>query len=78
MKLRFSIRDLLWLTLAVALVIGWWLDRSRLAGNEKKAAAYDRIRQFFRENPPPSFNDWQNEVSAGRPPPTIPVPPEFR
>jgi hypothetical protein len=30
MKLRFSIRDLLWLTLAAALIIGWWLDRSRL------------------------------------------------
>jgi len=26
MKLRFSIRDLLWLTLVVALAVGWWLD----------------------------------------------------
>jgi hypothetical protein len=27
MRLRFSIRDLLWLTLVVALAVGWWLDR---------------------------------------------------
>jgi hypothetical protein len=32
MHLRFSIRDLLWLTLVVALVLGWWLDhRSKQA-----------------------------------------------
>jgi len=27
MRLRFTIRDLLWLTLVVALAVGWWLDR---------------------------------------------------
>jgi hypothetical protein len=27
MKLRFSIRDLLWLALVVALAVGWWIDR---------------------------------------------------
>ena len=26
MALRFTIRDLLWLTVVVALAIGWWLD----------------------------------------------------
>ena len=26
MRFRFTIRDLLWLTLVVALVVGWWLD----------------------------------------------------
>lgn len=26
MRFRFSIRDLLWLTLAVALAVGWWVD----------------------------------------------------
>jgi len=25
MRLRFTIRDLLWLTLVVAVAIGWWL-----------------------------------------------------
>jgi len=26
MKLRFTIRDLLWLTLVVALCMAWWID----------------------------------------------------
>jgi len=29
-RLRFSIRDLLWLTLVVALAVGWWLNRRAL------------------------------------------------
>jgi hypothetical protein len=29
MKLRFSIRDLLWLTLVVGLCVGWWIDHRR-------------------------------------------------
>ena len=28
-RLRFTIRDLLWLTLVVALAVGWWLDHHR-------------------------------------------------
>ncbi|HUE74980.1 MAG TPA: hypothetical protein VMP01_29200 [Pirellulaceae bacterium] len=28
---RFTIRDLLWLTVVAALGVGWWVDRSRLA-----------------------------------------------
>ena len=27
MRLRFTIRDLLWLTLVVAMGLGWWIDR---------------------------------------------------
>jgi hypothetical protein len=30
MRLRFTIRDLLWLTLVVALAAGWWIDHKRL------------------------------------------------
>jgi len=29
MHLRFTIRDLLWLTLVVALAVGWWLGHRR-------------------------------------------------
>jgi hypothetical protein len=28
---RFSIRDVLWLTVVVALGVGWWIDHSRTA-----------------------------------------------
>ena len=31
---RFSIRELMLVTTTVALVIGWWVDRSRLAADE--------------------------------------------
>jgi hypothetical protein len=30
MRLRFTIRDLLWLTALVAMGLGWWSDRSHL------------------------------------------------
>ncbi|HUE71628.1 MAG TPA: hypothetical protein VMP01_12150 [Pirellulaceae bacterium] len=28
--LRFTIRDLLWLTLLAAVLVAWWVDRGRL------------------------------------------------
>jgi hypothetical protein len=31
MQFRFTIRDLLWLTLVVALAAGWWLDHNRIS-----------------------------------------------
>ena len=30
MRLRFTIRDLLWLTLVVAVSVGWWLDNRKV------------------------------------------------
>jgi serine protease Do len=30
MRLRFTIRDLLWLTLVIALAVGWWVDHQKL------------------------------------------------
>jgi hypothetical protein len=30
-RLRFTIRDLLWLTLVVGLIVGWWLDHRSIA-----------------------------------------------
>jgi len=33
-RLRFTIRDLLWLTLVVALAVGWWLDHRRLTRDD--------------------------------------------
>ena len=40
---KFTIRDLLWLTVVVALVVGWWVDRSRVD------AKYQRVRSAYRE-----------------------------
>jgi hypothetical protein len=30
MRLRFTIRDLLWLAVAVALAVGWWIGQRRI------------------------------------------------
>lgn len=32
--MRFTIRDLLLITLVVAVCLGWWIDRSRLAARD--------------------------------------------
>ena len=33
--MRFSIRDLLWLTLVIAMAFGWWIDRQRLLADSQ-------------------------------------------
>ncbi len=33
---RFTIRDVLWLTVAVAVCAAWWIDRSRLIDEAAK------------------------------------------
>jgi len=38
MPLRFSIRDLFWLTLVAALVAAWWVDRSKFAARHEADA----------------------------------------
>ena len=38
MRFRFTIRDLLWLTVGVALAVGWWLDSYQLTIYRKNAA----------------------------------------
>jgi hypothetical protein len=43
--MRFTIRDLLWLTVVVALAAAWWMDRSRLAPK-----ALERDEWAFRAN----------------------------
>ena len=40
---KFTIRDLLWLTVVVALGMAWWMDRSRAN------AKYQRVRGAYRE-----------------------------
>ena len=42
--MRFTIRDLLWLTVVVALGVGWWVDRGRLAHAHRQQSAAWRER----------------------------------
>ena len=44
-QLRFSVRDVLWLTAVVALACGWWLDHRRLVGDRIpfRASAMEQV-----------------------------------
>ena len=54
MRLRFTIRDLLWLAVVVALTVGWWLEsrklRSRLEVYESILHARDVEREMSSGN----------------------------
>lgn len=34
--MKFSIRDIMLVTVIVAILVAWWIDRSRLAGEIKR------------------------------------------
>ena len=45
--MKFSIRDLLLVTVIVALAVGWWVDRSRLVSKEEEAIArFEMLKRF--------------------------------
>jgi hypothetical protein len=47
---RFTIRDVLWLTVVVALGVGWWLDRSAVAWRyEQSVSTMGRLRERLDE-----------------------------
>ena len=37
MGIRFTIRDMLWLAVVVALILGWWLNLDRVANQRDQA-----------------------------------------
>jgi hypothetical protein len=41
--MKFSIRDLLLVTVIVALAVGWWVDRSRLATGQQLLQAKEQL-----------------------------------
>jgi hypothetical protein len=42
--MKFTIRDLLWLTVVVALGVAWWLDRGRLAERLEQLLVRDDLK----------------------------------
>lgn len=48
---RFTIRDVLWLTVVVAFGLGWWLDRSHLARRLEVSEFLNHVYQFSAGNP---------------------------
>jgi hypothetical protein len=53
--MRFSIRDLLWLTALAALAVCWWLDHRRLTG--RIADLEETITYISPSLPPPGVLD---------------------
>ena len=47
LPLRFTIRDLLWLTVVAALAVGWWLEHDRSEAKRIKAylSGYDQLHR---------------------------------
>jgi len=78
MRLRFTIRDLLWLTLVVALAVGWWIDRraiQRQSAVELNALRHELIKVLV--PPTASFGNSvppQATGSSGYPLPMLPPP----
>jgi hypothetical protein len=48
--MKFTIRDLFLVTLIVALAVGWWVDRSRLARLYNQLLL-EHVREYHRQNP---------------------------
>ena len=47
--IRFTIRDVLWLTVVVALVAGWWADRSAFVQEAREQADEAANQRFAAE-----------------------------
>jgi hypothetical protein len=59
MRVRFTLADLLWLSLVVALAVEWWLDHRRIAADAANQVSalklqmmltQDEARQSFKQN----------------------------
>ncbi len=51
--MKFSIRDLLLVTVIVALALGWWVDRTRLARENRRLKR--PIKPYYTTGPAPDF-----------------------
>jgi hypothetical protein len=49
---RFSIRDLLWLTILIAVLVGWWVQwRADVIARHRDAAAIQHLKQQLAKPP---------------------------
>jgi len=60
MRLRFTIRDLLWLTLVAALACGWWVNHPAPAQNHRNA----HRRNFAVTSDLPATNNHRRSFSV--------------
>ena len=68
---RFTIRDVLWLTVVAALAVGWWIDRRHYVADAEKARAEKqeaivRSDSEVRKRNAKFAEDLRRDVLAGR------------
>ncbi len=51
MRLRFTIRDLLWLAVVVALAVGWWLEHAAFL--EQRDREFEKVLESIDKMPMP-------------------------
>jgi hypothetical protein len=81
MQLRFSVRDLSWLMLIVAILLVWWMDHRRLAVKNRFTVETIRLSDgepiFLRDNQLPGVGyirdaeGWKASWIPGQPPPVF-------
>jgi hypothetical protein len=60
MRLHFTIRDLLWLTLVVAMGVAWWLDRAQIRKERETLARVRAVVEFDKQ----SFMDGMRKMQG--------------
>jgi len=74
MRLRFTIRDLLWLVVVVALAVGWWLERNRLTDDHtQQVVKIVELEKEVRSNTWEKFKHAIPETPIPMPNPNVPV-----
>jgi len=56
--MRFTIRDVLWLTLVVGLIGGWWVDRGRLWEWNQKLESAIPVEKMMELNGERGMGSW--------------------
>ena len=64
--MKFSIRDLLLVTVIVAILVAWWQDRSRLADEVRKLRPDPELTVL--DGPPPYWEPPNSSAPAPNPP----------
>ncbi len=59
--MTFSIRDLLWLTVVVALAAGWWVERRRLTGEIRDYEIIEMPNPRGVSGPGQPLKEWRQE-----------------
>jgi len=61
---RFTIRDVLWAMVVVAVGLGWWMDHKQIGGLRGQLAASKESFEAFKELRNLEIDDYEKALSA--------------